>query len=32
MMEVLDKHAIRATVLLNLIVSEHHKAIIEEGK
>ena len=31
MMEVLDKHGIRATVLLNSDVCEHHKAIIEEG-
>jgi peptidoglycan/xylan/chitin deacetylase (PgdA/CDA1 family) len=31
MMEVLDKHGIRATVLLNSDVCEHHKAIIAEG-
>lgn len=32
MMEVLDRHAIRATVLLNSDVCERHAAIIEEGK
>ena len=31
MMEVLDKHGIRATVLLNADVCAHHPAIIEEG-
>lgn len=31
MMEVLDKHSIRATVLLNSDVCFHHRAIIEEG-
>ena len=31
MMEVLDKHRIRATVLLNADVCAHHPAIIEEG-
>jgi peptidoglycan/xylan/chitin deacetylase (PgdA/CDA1 family) len=31
MMEILDKHAIRATVLLNSDVCLHHRAIIEEG-
>jgi peptidoglycan/xylan/chitin deacetylase (PgdA/CDA1 family) len=31
MMDVLDKHQIRATVLLNADVCEHHPAIIEEG-
>jgi hypothetical protein len=31
MMEVLDKHGIRATVLLNSDVCAHHAAIIEEG-
>ena len=31
MMEVLDKHGIRATVLLNSDVCAHHPAIIEEG-
>jgi allantoinase len=31
MMEVLDKHRIRATVLLNADVCQHHPAIIEEG-
>jgi allantoinase len=31
MMEVLDKHRIRATVLLNADVYQHHPAIIEEG-
>src|SRR4026207_330665 len=30
-MEVLDKHGIRATVLLNADVCAHHPAIIEEG-
>src|SRR6185312_12682244 len=30
MMEVLDKHGIRATVLLNADVCAHHSAIIEE--
>src|SRR5215475_1528999 len=32
MMEVLDKHGIRASVLLNSEVCAHHPAIIEEGK
>src|SRR5712692_6274605 len=32
MMEVLDKYRIRASVLLNADVCEHHPAIIEEGK
>ncbi|MGH7847572.1 MAG: polysaccharide deacetylase family protein [Candidatus Binatia bacterium] len=32
MMEVLDRHAIRASVLLNAEVCERHPAIIEEGK
>ncbi|MEK6601457.1 MAG: polysaccharide deacetylase, partial [Candidatus Binatota bacterium] len=32
MMDVLDKHGIRATVLLNADVCEHHPAILEEGK
>lgn len=32
MMEVLDKHGIRASVLLNADVCKHHPAIIEEGK
>ena len=31
MMDVLDKHGIRATVLLNADVCAHHPAIIEEG-
>src|SRR5437667_186035 len=31
MMEVLDNHRIRATVLLNADVCQHHPAIIEEG-
>ncbi|MGH7766667.1 MAG: polysaccharide deacetylase family protein [Candidatus Binatia bacterium] len=31
MMEVLDKHGVRATVLLNSDVCAHHPAIIEEG-
>ena len=31
MMDVLDKHGIRATVLLNSDVCAHHPAIIEEG-
>src|ERR1044072_4664848 len=31
MMEVLDRHGIRATVLLNADVCAHHPAIIEEG-
>ena len=31
MMEVLDKHGMRATVLLNADVCAHHPAIIEEG-
>ena len=31
-MEVLDKHGIRASVLLNSDVCERHPAIIEEGK
>src|SRR5689334_3943097 len=31
MMDVLDKHAIRASVLLNADVCAHHPAIIEEG-
>src|SRR5258708_39414091 len=31
MMEVLDKHGIRATVLLNDAVRAHHPAIMEEG-
>ena len=31
MMDVLDKHGIRATVLLNADVCSHHPAIIEEG-
>ena len=31
MMDVLDKHAIRATVLLNADVCAHHRTIIEEG-
>src|ERR687886_355249 len=31
MMDVLDKHGIRASVLLNADVCEHHRAIIEEG-
>src|SRR5207244_12865141 len=31
MMEVLDNHRIRATVLLNADVCAHHPAIIEEG-
>jgi allantoinase len=30
-MEVLDKHQIRATVLLNADVCQHHPAIVEEG-
>ncbi|MBI2358208.1 MAG: polysaccharide deacetylase family protein [Deltaproteobacteria bacterium] len=30
-MDVLDRHGIRATVLLNSDVCEHHPAIIEEG-
>lgn len=32
MMEILDKHGIRASVLLNSDVCAHHPAIIEEGK
>lgn len=32
MMDVLDKHGIRATVLLNADVCEHYPAILEEGK
>ena len=32
MMEVLDKHSIRASVMLNAEVCDHHPAIIEEGK
>ncbi len=32
LMEVLDKYGIRASVLLNADVCEHHPAIIEEGK
>ena len=32
MMDVLDKHGIRASVLLNSEVCEHHPKIIEEGK
>src|SRR5215204_1031607 len=32
MMDVLDKHGVRATVLLNADVCEHHPAIIDEGK
>ena len=31
MMEVLDKHSLRASVLLNADVCAHHPAIIEEG-
>lgn len=31
MMEILDKHGIRATVLLNADVCAHHPVIIEEG-
>ena len=31
MMDVLDKHGVRATVLLNSDVCAHHPAIIEEG-
>lgn len=31
MMEVLDKHGVRVTVLLNADVCSHHPAIIEEG-
>ncbi|HWO42724.1 MAG TPA: polysaccharide deacetylase family protein [Candidatus Eisenbacteria bacterium] len=31
MMEVLDKHGVRASVLLNADVCAHHPAIIEEG-
>jgi allantoinase len=31
MMEVLDKHSMRASVLLNADVCAHHPAIIEEG-
>ena len=31
MMDVLDKHGIRATVLLNADVCAHHPAIIDEG-
>src|SRR5258706_2813128 len=31
MMDVLDKHGVRATVLLNADVCAHHPAIIEEG-
>ncbi len=32
LMDVLDKYKIRASVLLNAEVCEHHPAIIEEGK
>lgn len=32
LMDVLDKHGIRASVLLNAEVCERHSAIIEEGK
>lgn len=32
LMEVLDKHRIRASVMLNADVCEYHPAIIEEGK
>lgn len=32
LMDVLDKYGIRASVLLNADVCEHHPAIIEEGK
>jgi hypothetical protein len=31
MMDVLDKHGVRATVLLNADVCAHHPAIIDEG-
>ena len=32
MMDVMDKHGLRATVLLNADVCEHHPTILEEGK
>ena len=32
MMEALDKHGIRASIMLNSDVCEHHPAIIEEGR